>query len=301
MARALLAAASIIESGELDALRDDRYAGWDDAPTARAAGGQPQPRRPLQASARCRRAGSRRRAARSSSRTSSPATSSAPAEPVMALVVGVDSSTQSTKVEARDLDTGAGRRHRDAPSTRRPRRRSPNRTRDAWWTRSCAGDGTARRPPRARSWRSRSPASSTGWCCSTPTARRCGRQALERHDLGAAGRAVGASSSGTAAVGGARPAACPVASFTITKLAWVAEHEPDVFGAWRRVMLPHDYLTWRLCGAHVTDRGDASGTGWFDPCRGDYSPAAARPRRRSAAVAAASCRGARRDRGRRAR
>ena len=30
-------------------------------------------------------------------------------------------------------------------------------------------------------------------------------------------------------------------------------------------MLPHDYLTWRLCGEHVTDRGEASGTGWFDP------------------------------------
>jgi xylulokinase len=35
-------------------------------------------------------------------------------------------------------------------------------------------------------------------------------------------------------------------------------------------MLPHDYLTWRLCGAHVTDRGDASGTGWFDPVTGNY-------------------------------
>ena len=28
-------------------------------------------------------------------------------------------------------------------------------------------------------------------------------------------------------------------------------------------MLPHDYLTWRLTGEHVTDRGDASGTGWW--------------------------------------
>jgi xylulokinase len=37
-------------------------------------------------------------------------------------------------------------------------------------------------------------------------------------------------------------------------------------------MLPHDYLTWRLSGAHVTDRGDASGTGWFDAARGTYLP-----------------------------
>jgi xylulokinase len=33
-------------------------------------------------------------------------------------------------------------------------------------------------------------------------------------------------------------------------------------------MLPHDYLTWRLSGEHVTDRGDASGSGWFDPSTG---------------------------------
>ena len=35
-------------------------------------------------------------------------------------------------------------------------------------------------------------------------------------------------------------------------------------------MLPHDYLTWRLTGRHVTDRGDASGTGWFDPTEDRY-------------------------------
>lgn len=60
----------------------------------------------------------------------------------------------------------------------------------------------------------------------------------------------------------------PVAAFTITKLAWMAEHEPDALDRTARVMLPHDYLTWRLTGEHVTDRGDASGTGWFDPVGG---------------------------------
>ncbi|MGI9601458.1 MAG: xylulokinase, partial [Acidimicrobiales bacterium] len=57
----------------------------------------------------------------------------------------------------------------------------------------------------------------------------------------------------------------PVAAFTITKLAWLAAHEPDVFDRVRRVMLPHDYLTWWLSAAFVTDRGDASGTGWWSP------------------------------------
>ena len=56
----------------------------------------------------------------------------------------------------------------------------------------------------------------------------------------------------------------PVAAFTISKLAWVAEHEPELLERTAKVLLPHDYLTYRLSGAHVTDRGDASGSGWFD-------------------------------------
>ena len=64
----------------------------------------------------------------------------------------------------------------------------------------------------------------------------------------------------------------PVASFTITKLAWLAEHEPDALARATRVMLPHDYLTWRLTGEHVTDRGDASGSGWFDPSHDAHVP-----------------------------
>ena len=64
----------------------------------------------------------------------------------------------------------------------------------------------------------------------------------------------------------------PVAAFTVTKLAYVGEHEPDVIDATSKVMLPHDYLTWRLSGEHVTDRGDASGTGWFDASTNEYVP-----------------------------
>jgi xylulokinase len=59
-----------------------------------------------------------------------------------------------------------------------------------------------------------------------------------------------------------------VASFTITKLAWLAEHEPAALAATRRVQLPHDWLTWRLCGEHVTDRGDASGSCWWSAADG---------------------------------
>src|SRR5258706_9663982 len=41
----------------------------------------------------------------------------------------------------------------------------------------------------------------------------------------------------------------PVASFTVTKLRWLAEHEPDHAARTAAVCLPHDWLTWRLAGA----------------------------------------------------
>ena len=65
----------------------------------------------------------------------------------------------------------------------------------------------------------------------------------------------------------------PVASFTITKLRWMAEHEPGLADRVARVLLPHDWLTWRLLGDDaqpVTDRGDASGTGYYSATSAAY-------------------------------
>jgi xylulokinase len=67
----------------------------------------------------------------------------------------------------------------------------------------------------------------------------------------------------------------PVASFTVTKARWVAEHEPENAARTVAVCLPHDWLSWRLLGAPgldalTTDRGDASGTGWFDARSNTY-------------------------------
>jgi xylulokinase len=62
----------------------------------------------------------------------------------------------------------------------------------------------------------------------------------------------------------------PVASFTISSWAWLRRVEPEVARAAHAVRLPHDYLTERLCGAVVTDRGDASGTGWWSVTRERY-------------------------------
>jgi xylulokinase len=64
----------------------------------------------------------------------------------------------------------------------------------------------------------------------------------------------------------------PVASFTVTKLAWLRNHEPACLDRMAKVVLPHDWLTWRLCGQAVTDRGDASGTGYWSPADGRWRP-----------------------------
>lgn len=65
----------------------------------------------------------------------------------------------------------------------------------------------------------------------------------------------------------------PVASFTVTKLRWLRDHEQENAARTAAVCLPHDWLTWRLSGAAsldtlVTDRGDASGTGYWSPAGG---------------------------------
>ncbi|MCC5953577.1 MAG: xylulokinase, partial [Acidimicrobiia bacterium] len=64
----------------------------------------------------------------------------------------------------------------------------------------------------------------------------------------------------------------PVASFTVTKVAWLAAHQPEVLAATDRLVLPHDWITWRLCGRAVTDRGDASGTGYWSPADERWRP-----------------------------
>ncbi|MFN8169628.1 MAG: xylulokinase [Candidatus Nanopelagicales bacterium] len=66
----------------------------------------------------------------------------------------------------------------------------------------------------------------------------------------------------------------PVASFTVTKLRWVAQNERASAERATAVCLPHDWLTSRLDagGVLATDRGDASGTGYWSPSAGAYRP-----------------------------
>jgi xylulokinase len=81
-----------------------------------------------------------------------------------------------------------------------------------------------------------------------------------------------------------RTGSVPVASFTLTKLRWLRDNEPDNARRVAAVALPHDWLTWRLRGygpegesplgpdldALVTDRSDASGTAYFNGGSGEY-------------------------------
>jgi xylulokinase len=62
----------------------------------------------------------------------------------------------------------------------------------------------------------------------------------------------------------------PVASFTATKWAWLRRTEPVVAAATAAIRLPHDFLTERLCGRGASDRGDASGTGWWSTATERY-------------------------------
>lgn len=59
--------------------------------------------------------------------------------------------------------------------------------------------------------------------------------------------------------------------FTAPKLLWLAKYEPAVFRAIHKVLLPKDYVAWRLSGEFVSEMSDASGTLWLDVARRDWS------------------------------
>ena len=63
------------------------------------------------------------------------------------------------------------------------------------------------------------------------------------------------------------------AGFTAPKLLWVTEHEPDIREQVAKVLLPKDYLRLWLTGEHVSEMSDASGTGWMDIAKRQWSPA----------------------------
>jgi xylulokinase len=62
-----------------------------------------------------------------------------------------------------------------------------------------------------------------------------------------------------------------VTGFTLPKLLWVRDHEPANFERIRKVLLPKDYVRFKLTGEYATEVSDASGTSLFDVARRDWS------------------------------
>lgn len=195
----------------------------------------------------------------------------------MALVAGIDSSTQSCKVVIRDADTGE--------LVRRGRASHPGGTEvppAAWWAalRSATADAGGFDDVAAMSIA----AQQHGMVALDDTGQVI-RDALLWNDT----RSADAARQLIAEVGGAavyaeRTGVVPVASFTATKLRWLRDAEPDNAKRVAAVALPHDWLTWRLRGFGptgesdygpvldelVTDRSDASGTAYWSPFSGEY-------------------------------
>ncbi|WP_193609525.1 xylulokinase [Nocardioides lijunqiniae] len=184
----------------------------------------------------------------------------------MALVLGVDSSTQSTKAVLVDAADGTVVAERSAPHP----------------------DGTEVDP---RAWLAAYDDATAG------LAERADALAVggQQHGMVALGddgepvrdallwndtRSAEAARTLVEEMGG--PDACAsavgsvlVASFTATKLRWLRDHEPDAAARVREVLLPHDYVSRHASApgtAAFTDRGDASGTGYFDASSGDWRP-----------------------------
>ena len=201
----------------------------------------------------------------------------------MAFVAGVDSSTQSTKVEIRDLDSGEIVASASAPH---PSVTPPvsEQDPDSWWSAfesawsqalghvsGVGGDVAAisvggqqhgmvaldadDRPVHpAKLWNDTESAADAGWLLGQLATRDTDGSMID---------------DGTTAWADA-VGSVPVAAFTVTKLSWLHRTHPDAWGRVARVLLPHDYLTHRLTGGYTTDRGDASGTGYWSPATGEY-------------------------------
>jgi xylulokinase len=185
------------------------------------------------------------------------------------LVAGVDSSTQSTKVVVCDAGTGE--------IVREGRAAHPDGTEvdpAAWW----AAYEEATSAGLLDDVRAIAVAGQQHGMVALDEDGAVVRKALLWNDTRSAGaaaelvRELGGPQAWADAVG-----TVPLASITVAKLRWFAEHEPDLADRTQEVVLPHDWLTAQILGSGstagvrlVTDRGDASGTGYWAPSSGAY-------------------------------
>jgi xylulokinase len=188
----------------------------------------------------------------------------------MALVAGIDSSTQSCKVVVRDAATGAlvrqGRAGHPAGTEVHP---------DAWWA---ACQEAIEQAGGLDDVAAAAVAGQQHGMVTLDEQGRVVRPALLWNDTRSAGAAadlieeLGGAAAWVDAVG-----VVPVASFTLTKLRWLARHEPANADRVAAVCLPHDWLTWKLSGSADiteirTDRSDASGTLYWSAKTNEYRP-----------------------------
>ena len=189
----------------------------------------------------------------------------------MGLIAGVDSSTQSTKVVLHDEDGFAvvGRGAAPHPPTFPPvSEQDPER----WWTAlgqalSTALEDAAAAPTDVRA------ISVAAQCHGLVALDRGGavvRPAKLWNDTTSAPQMTRLLEQLPATEWARRTGSVPTAAFTISKLAWLRAHEPENFARTATVLLPHDWLTYRLTGETATDRSEASGTGYFDAGRNSY-------------------------------
>lgn len=185
-------------------------------------------------------------------------------EDPLTLVAGVDSSTQATKIVVRRAEDGSLVRKAQSPHAG-----GTEIDPEVWWRAlMTASDGGLLEGVEAVSV-----AAQQHGMVALDDAGKVVRPALLWNDT----RSAGAADDLVAELGGPERWAqavgsVPGASFTVSKLRWLAENEPANAARVRDVLLPHDWLTWRLSGLDepVTDRGDASGTGYYSPSGGGY-------------------------------
>ncbi|PJE99699.1 xylulokinase [Streptomyces carminius] len=188
------------------------------------------------------------------------------AAPEGPLVVGVDSSTQSTKALVVDAATGEVIARGQAPHTVTPDHESDP---EQWWEALCAA--LEQCGPVVHQAAAVSVGGQQHGLVTLDGQGRPVRPALLWNDVRSApqrDRLV--AELGGPEVWAERFGSVPAASFTVTKWAWLREMEPENAAAVRAVRLPHDYLTGRLTGQGTTDRGDASGTGWWSTATESY-------------------------------
>ncbi|KXZ60249.1 Xylulose kinase [Microbacterium laevaniformans] len=192
----------------------------------------------------------------------------------MALVMGVDSSTQSCKVVIVDAETGA--------VVRSGRAAHPDGTSvdpEAWWVALQEAIADAGGIADVAAW---AIGGQQHGMVALDARGAVVRDALLWNDTRSAAAAADLVAEFGAEALATRTGLVPVASFTITKLRWLRDVEPDNAAAVAAVALPHDWLTWRLRGFGpvvegavafdelITDRSDASGTGYWNPATGAY-------------------------------